>query len=177
MRIEPCRVAGAYVVEVDPVEDVRGSFARTFCRAEFERAGLDPCIDQCSMSWNRRAGTLRGMHYQAAPHEEAKLVRVTRGSVFDVVLDLRPGSETYLRWHGVELTYANRRALYIPKGCAHGFQTLADDTEVFYQISVPFVAAAARGVRWDDAAFGIGWPQASERILSDRDRHYPDYSL
>ena len=175
MRIESTPIVGVHVVEVDLVEDVRGAFARTFCREEFERHGLDPCVAQCSVSWNRLAGTLRGMHYQAPPHAECKLVRATRGAIFDVALDLRPESPTWLRWFGVELSHANRRALYIPEGCAHGFQTLVDDSEVFYQISVPYVAESGRGVRWDDPAFAIAWPTAASRVIAERDRAYPDF--
>ncbi|HEX6040824.1 dTDP-4-dehydrorhamnose 3,5-epimerase [Longimicrobium sp.] len=175
MIFVPTLLDGAWVVEPEPVEDERGFFARTWCADEFRARGLDPALAQCSVSFNRRRGTLRGMHFQAAPHAEAKLVRCTRGALWDVVVDLRPGSPTFTRWFGVELTADNHRALYVPQGFAHGFQTLADDTEVFYQISVPYAPGAGRGVRWDDPAFGIRWPHADARILSDRDRAYPDF--
>lgn len=139
---------------------------------------MNPAIAQCSTSFNRCAGTLRGMHYQAEPHAEAKLVRCTRGAIYDVALDLRPRSSTYRHWHGEELSADNGRALFIPEGCAHGFQTLDDDTEILYLISTPYEASAGRGVRWDDPAFGIVWPDPgyTGRILSDRDATYPDYT-
>jgi dTDP-4-dehydrorhamnose 3,5-epimerase len=170
-------VAGALVVEPQPIEDERGFFARTFSAEEFAERGLDVRVDQCSVSFNARAGTLRGMHYQAAPHGETKLVRCTRGAIFDVAVDLRPDSPTYLRWAGLELTAENGRALYVPEGCAHGFQTLTDGAEVLYQISTPYVPDAARGVRWDDPAFGIEWPEAPPggRTMSARDAEYPDF--
>jgi dTDP-4-dehydrorhamnose 3,5-epimerase len=170
-------VAGALVVEPQPIEDERGFFARTFSTEEFAARGLDARVDQCSASFSVRAGTLRGMHYQAAPHGETKLVRCTRGAIFDVAVDLRRESPTYLRWAGVELSADNRRALYVPEGCAHGFQTLVDGAEVLYQISMPYVPAAARGVRWDDPAFGIDWPDApiGGRTMSARDAAYPDF--
>ena len=175
MIFTPAPLPGVFVIEAEPHRDERGLFARTFCKETFEARGLATGFAQCSTSFNARAHTLRGLHYQAAPHGERKLVRVTRGSVHDVVVDLRPGSGTYCRWFGVELSAENRRQLYIPEGLAHGFQTLAEGSEVFYQISVPYVAAAARGVRWDDRAFGIEWPAADARILSSRDREYPDF--
>ncbi|MHC5009543.1 MAG: dTDP-4-dehydrorhamnose 3,5-epimerase [Planctomycetota bacterium] len=175
MRFEATAVEGVFVVELEPIEDDRGFFARTWCREAFAARGLNPDLAQCSISFNRRRGTLRGMHYQAAPHEEAKLVRVTRGALFDVALDLRPTSPSFRRWTGVELSAENRRMLYLPEGVAHGFQTLEDATEVLYQISVPFHAASARGVRWDDPAFRITWPEATDRILSERDASYPDF--
>ncbi|MCA1684726.1 MAG: dTDP-4-dehydrorhamnose 3,5-epimerase [Planctomycetia bacterium] len=168
-------LAGAFLVEPERLEDGRGFFARTWCRREFEARGLDPRLAQCSVSFNARRGTLRGMHYQAAPHAEAKLVRCTRGAVFDVVLDLRPGSPTFARWASSELTADDHRMLYVPAGFAHGFQTLADRTEVFYQMSEPFEPSSARGVRWDDPAFGIAWPPAADRVISERDRGFPDF--
>jgi dTDP-4-dehydrorhamnose 3,5-epimerase len=170
-------VTGVLVVEADPLEDERGFFARTFSTEEFAARGLDSRVDQCSISYNARAGTLRGMHYQAAPHGEAKLVRCTRGTIYDVAVDLRPESPTYLHWAGAELSAGNRRALFVPEGCAHGFQTLLDGAEVLYQISTPYVPDAARGVRWDDPAFGIEWPDAPPggRKMSARDADYPDF--
>jgi dTDP-4-dehydrorhamnose 3,5-epimerase len=168
-------VAGAFIVEPEAVHDERGFFARTFSSSEFAAHALEPAIAQCSISFNPRRGTLRGMHYQQAPHAETKLVRCTRGSVFDVVLDLRRDSPSFGEWAGVELTGENHLAMYVPEGCAHGFQTLTDDAEVFYQISVPFAADAGRGVRWDDSAFGIDWPIAVE-VISQRDATYPDFA-
>lgn len=170
-------VAGAVVIEPGRFTDERGHFARTYCESEFCKRGLDARVSQCSTSFNISAGTLRGMHYQADPHAEAKLVRCTRGAVHDVALDLRPDSPSYRRWHAVELSEENGRALFVPAGCAHGFQTLRDASEVLYQISVPYEPSAARGVRWDDPAFGISWPAPppSGRTLSDRDSTYPDF--
>jgi dTDP-4-dehydrorhamnose 3,5-epimerase len=168
---------GAYVVELEPIEDERGWFARTFDAAAFEELGLDAAVVQCNASFNRRAGTLRGMHYQAEPHGEAKLVRCTRGAIFDVIVDLRPWSATTCRWFGIELRAGDAASLFVPAGFAHGFQTLGDDTEVHYQMSHRYVPEAARGVRWDDPAFGIEWPEppASGRVISDRDRSYADF--
>jgi dTDP-4-dehydrorhamnose 3,5-epimerase len=168
-------LAGAFLVELEPVHDERGSFARSWDAEEFRRHGLNPQLAQCSLSWNRSAGTLRGMHYQAPPHAEAKLVRCTRGAIYDVLLDLRDDSPTRCRWVSVELSAESPRMVYIPEGFAHGFQTLRDDCEVTYQISVPFHPESSRGVRWDDPAFGIRWPDAPKRILSQRDRGYPDF--
>jgi len=164
-----------FVIEPQPIEDERGFFARTFAHDEFRKRGLRTSFAQCSVSYNRKAGTLRGMHFQRAPHEEAKLIRCTSGAIFDVALDLRRESPSYRRWFSVELTAENRRMIYVPEGVAHGLQTLADHSEVFYQISVPFEAAAAAGVRWDDPAFGITWPPADRRVISARDRSYPDF--
>lgn len=165
---------GAFVIVPQRSEDERGFFARTWCRREFESHGLEPGLVQCSISYNRRAGTLRGMHYQAAPHGEAKLVRCTTGAIHDVIIDLRPRSRTYLRHYAAVLTAESREMLYVPRGFAHGFQTLADDTEVFYQMSQFHAPGSARGVRWDDPAFGIAWPPA-DRTMSERDRTYPDF--
>lgn len=167
---------GAFVVEPEFVEDERGFFARTFCASEFAARNLATSFPQCSISYNRRSGTLRGMHFQETPHAESKLVRCTRGAIFDVIVDLRPDSPTFKQWIGVELTAADRLALYIPEGLAHGFQTLVDDTEVFYQISTPYHAPSSRGVRWDDPAFGIEWPHQEHRTISDRDRSHSDFA-
>jgi dTDP-4-dehydrorhamnose 3,5-epimerase len=161
-------------MEPDRHADVRGYFARTFCEKDFVDHGLEPRISQCSVSFNRRKGTLRGMHYQAAPFEEAKVVRCNRGAIYDVIIDLRPASPAFKKWFGVRLDEQNGHMLYIPKGFAHGFQTLADDTEVFYQMSQVFSPQHARGVRWNDPAFSIEWPD-DERIILDRDRNYPDF--
>ena len=174
MRLTETELPGVHVVEFEPQRDERGFFARIFDAREFDAHRLDPRVAQCSLSFNERAGTLRGMHFQAAPHGEAKLVRCVAGALYDVALDLRPSSEAYLRWVGVELTAANRQALYIPEGVAHGFQTLADGTEILYSISEFYEPEAGRGVRWDDPAFGIEWPDA-ERTIAERDRGWPDF--
>jgi dTDP-4-dehydrorhamnose 3,5-epimerase len=170
-----CAVRGAFVIEPERLEDDRGFFARTWSAEEFAARGLDPCLAQCSVSFNRAPHTLRGMHYQAAPHEETKVVRCTRGAMYDVVLDLRADSPSYRRWFGVELRPETLRMLYVPKGCAHGFLTLEADTEVFYQISTPFHGPSGRGVRWDDPAFAIEWP-AEPRVMAERDRRFADHT-
>ncbi len=172
MRFTPTPIDGVVIVDPEPASDERGLFARTWDPEEFLAHGLDPQVRQCSVSYNVTRGTLRGLHYQAEPHAEVKLVRVTAGAVLDVAVDLRAGSPTYRGWVGVELTADNRRALYVPQGCAHGLFTLVDGTEVFYQISAAFVAEAVRGVRWDDPAIGIGWP-GQPQVMSDRDRSWP----
>lgn len=176
MRFVETEIAGVTVVELERQEDERGFFARVWCREELAAQGLTGELAQCSVSRNPRAGTLRGMHFQRAPHEEAKLVRAMRGAIFDVVVDLRPGSETRGRWLGVELDAESGRGLYVPEGVAHGFQTLADDTDVLYLISAAYAPDAAGGVRWDDPAFGIAWPPAAERVISERDRSWPDWA-
>jgi dTDP-4-dehydrorhamnose 3,5-epimerase len=177
MIFRETKLSGAFVVEPERFEDERGFFARSWSAREFAERGLDPALAECNVSFNRRAGTLRGMHYQAAPHAQAKLVRCPRGRIYDVIIDLRPESETFRRWVGVELSAENGAMLYVPEGFAHGFQTLADDTEVFYQMSAYYEAASGRGVRWDDPAFGVEWPEAGERIMNARDRDYPDFEL
>ena len=164
------------MIEPEMHEDHRGFFARTFCRREFEANGLNPDVVQCNISFNRRKGSLRGMHFQASPYSEAKLVRCTAGSIYDVIIDLRPSSSSFKKHIGVELSARNRKMLYIPEGFAHGFQTLEDDTEVFYQMSQFYSAEHSRGVRWDDPAFGISWPPG-DRIIIERDRTYPDFRL
>jgi dTDP-4-dehydrorhamnose 3,5-epimerase len=175
--IEETRLAGAFVIEIEPLRDERGFFARTFDRELFEQQGLAGDVIQSSVSFNDRAGTLRGMHYQAEPHGEEKLVRCTRGAVLDVIVDLRPESPTYCEWLAVELDEHSHRALYIPRGVAHGFQTLVDASELLYQMSTPYVPGAGRGVRWDDPAFGVEWPEPpAGRIMSERDRTYPDFA-
>jgi dTDP-4-dehydrorhamnose 3,5-epimerase len=169
-------IGGAWVIEVEPVSDERGDFARTFDAEAFEQRGLSSDIVQCSTSFNRRAGTLRGMHYQAGAAAECKLVRCTVGAVYDVIVDLRADSPTHARWHAVELTSERRNAIYVPLGVAHGFQTLADRSELLYMIDRAYEPGAARGVRWDDPAFGIDWPAPpGERIVSARDRGFEDY--
>jgi dTDP-4-dehydrorhamnose 3,5-epimerase len=175
VRFLETKLAGAYLVELEPREDVRGSFVRTWCRDELAEHGLSTAVSQCSVSRNTRAGTLRGLHFQAVPHEEVKLVRCTHGAIFDVIVDLRLRSETEGEWIGVELTATAGNALYVPKGFAHGFQTLVDESEVFYMMSDPYVPEASTGVRWDDPAFGIEWPPAASRTISERDRSWPDY--
>jgi dTDP-4-dehydrorhamnose 3,5-epimerase len=172
VRFAETPLAGAFVVEIEPLKDERGLFARSFCRKEFEAHGLDPAVAQCNVSHNVRRGTLRGLHYQAPPHEEAKLVRCTRGAIWDVIVDLREASKTRLQWFAAELSADNHRALYVPRGFAHGFQTLADDSEVFYQMSEFYRPDGARGIRWNDPSIGIRWPLA-EPILSARDRDLP----
>ncbi len=175
LRFEPTPLEGAWLLIPERLEDERGFFARTWCRREFGARGLSTAIAQCSVSFNHRAGVLRGMHYQAPPHSETKIVRCTRGAIFDVIVDLRPASRTFRRWFGAELTADNHRMLYVPDGFAHGFQTLVDCSEVFYQISAFYEREAAHGVRWNDPAFGIEWPPAGERIISARDRAYEDF--
>ena len=168
------KLAGAFVIEPERRADKRGFFARTYCRQEFEEHGLNPDVVQCNVSFNKRKGTLRGMHYQAAPFAEVKLVRCTSGSIYDVIIDLRPASATFKQYFAAELSAENRRMLYIPEDFAHGFQTLQDDTEVFYQMAQGYSAEHARGVRWNDPAFGIEWPK-DERIIIQRDQNYPDF--
>lgn len=168
------KLVGAYVIEPARHSDERGFFARAFDQEAFAARGLNPVIVQCNISYNRLRGTLRGMHYQAAPHAETKLVRCTAGVVYDVIVDLRPDSPTFCQWISVELSADNRRLLYVPEGFAHGLQTLADDTEVFYQMGAPYVAEAARGVRYNDPAFGIAWP-LPVTVIADRDRDYEDF--
>lgn len=174
MKFAETPVRGVWIIDLELRQDERGFFARSFCRREFAERGIDFDIVQCNVSHSGRRGTLRGMHWQRRPHEEAKIVRVVRGAVWDVALDLRADSPTYKRHVGVELTAESRRMIHVPQGCAHGFLTLADDTEVEYLMSEYFVADAARGLRWDDPAFGLAWPEAV-RVISARDRSYPDY--
>jgi dTDP-4-dehydrorhamnose 3,5-epimerase len=171
-------VDGAYVVEQERHADERGFFARTWAEEELAERGLDVRVAHMNTSFNARAGTLRGLHLQAAPHEESKLVRATRGAIWDVAVDLRPHSPTYLRWHGVRLDEDQGLAYYIPGGCAHGFVTLVDSAEVLYIMSTPYIPDAGWGVRWDDPAFGIEWPEAPPggRTVSERDRTWPDFA-
>ena len=174
MIFTPLKLPGAFLIDLERQDDERGFFARTWSRSEFEEHGLNPRIEQCSVSFNRRRVTLRGMHYQAAPYEEAKIVRCTTGAIYDVIIDLRSSSPTFARWEAAELSAHTHRMLYVPEGFAHGFLTLEDDTEVFYQISEVYSPDHSRGVRWDDPAFGIAWP-ADDRTIVERDRHYPDF--
>ncbi|MCK5613606.1 dTDP-4-dehydrorhamnose 3,5-epimerase [Candidatus Pacearchaeota archaeon] len=175
MLFTETELEGAFVIELEKFEDERGFFARTWCRKEFEAQGLNVNLAQCNTSFNRKKGTLRGMHYQTHPHKETKLVRCTKGALYDVIIDLRSRSKTYTKWIGVELTAENRKMLYVPEGFAHGFQTLVNDTEVFYQMTAFFVSESGRGVRWDDPLFDIKWPPEDDRILSDKDRLYEDF--
>jgi dTDP-4-dehydrorhamnose 3,5-epimerase len=174
MIIREVLLPGAFVVEPEPIEDERGFFARSYGKHEFEAQGLETQIAHTSLAFNRLRGTLRGMHYQVAPFEECKLVRCTRGGIYDVLVDLRPDSPTYCRWFGVELTAENRLSLYVPVGVAHGYMALADESEVLYQISAEYSPEHARGVRWDDPAFAIEWPEQPV-VISDRDRSHPDF--
>ncbi len=172
MKFTPVSIEGAFIVELEPLGDERGFFARSFCQEEFRQQGIDPLVAQCNISFNRHRGTLRGLHYQVKPHEEAKLVRCTQGVIWDVIVDLRENSPTRYRWFAVELTAENRQALYVPRGIAHGFQTLSDNSEVFYQMSEFYHPESARGVRWDDPVIGITWP-IDNPVLSTRDKSYP----
>jgi dTDP-4-dehydrorhamnose 3,5-epimerase len=170
--ITPTEIDGVLIVDVEPLRDERGLFARTFCRDEFAAAGLTVDVAQCSVAHNHRAGTIRGMHWAGEPVRETKLVRVTRGALLDVVVDTRPDSPTWLRHVAVELTADDHRALFIAAGLAHGYQTLVDDTEAFYQMNVPFRPGFDRGLRYDDPALGIGWPLPAT-VVSDKDRSWP----
>lgn len=165
---------GAVIIEAERQEDARGFFARTWCQRECEAHGINPHVVQCNISFNKRKGTLRGLHYQLPPFEEAKLVRCTMGAIYDVIVDLRPDSPTYKQHFAVVLSADNRTMLYVPEGFAHGFQTLVDKTEVFYLMSQYYAPAYAAGVRWNDPAFGIAWPE-DDRIIVDRDRKHPDF--
>lgn len=177
MIFTPTPLPGAMLIDLEPKADERGSFARSLCVEEFARHGLNGRMAQQSISWNARRGTLRGLHYQATPHAEDKLVRVTRGAIFDVIVDLRPGSATFGHWYSVELSAQNHCQLYIPQGLAHGFQTLEDDCEVFYQMTTSFHPSAARGIRWDDPTLAITWPlpklARDEGRMSARDQGWP----
>ena len=172
MRFLETKLKGAWIIEPELAEDARGVFARTFCQREFEAHRLNPRVAQCSRSFNPRRGTLRGMHYQIAPHEEAKLIRCVRGAIYDVAIDARRSSSTFTQWVAVELTAQNARMLYVPEGVPHGFQTLADDTEVLYQMSEFHHPECARGLRWDDPAFGVAWPLRPPTVMSEQDQSY-----
>ncbi len=174
MNYRQTALDGLWTLELDRFEDERGFFARSFCRREFEQHGLEPRIEQCNISFNRERGTLRGLHYQAPPHEEDKLVRCTMGAIWDVAVDLREGSPTFRRWFGTTLSAENRRMFYIPKGFAHGFITLEENSEVFYQMSVAYQPDSAGGFPWDDPAFAIEWP-AEPEVISEQDRSRPRF--
>ena len=175
MIFSETKLAGAYVIECEQLEDERGFFARLWSEQDFAERGLVPHFIESNTSFSRKQGTLRGMHYQAAPHGQVKLVRCTAGAVYDAIIDLRPDSPTYKQWDSVELSADNRLMLYVPIDFAHGFQTLVDGTEVTYQMSSPYNPASSRGVRWDDPTFGITWPEA-ERVIIARDREYSDFA-
>lgn len=174
MRFIDTKLKEAFIIELEPKEDERGFFARSFCQEEFKAHGLNSRVVQCNISFNRKRGTLRGLHYQIAPYEEAKLVRCTRGAIYDVIIDLRPESPTFKQWIGVELTAENHRMLYVPEGFAHGFQTLEDNTEVFYQVSEFYHPESERGVRWDDPAFNIEWP-LPVTVVSEKDQRWSNF--
>ena len=174
MKFTPLKLTGAYIIEPEALVDERGIFARTYCRKEFEERGLNPILVQCSTSFNERRGTLRGLHYRVAPHAEVKLVRCTRGAVYDVVVDLRPESPTFRKWCAIELTADNRTMVYVPEGFAHGFETLEDSSEVFYQMSEFREPAHERGIRWSEPAFKFKWP-FEPVVISARDRTYTDF--
>ncbi len=175
MKIHPTTLNSAYLITLNIFSDNRGFFARTYCRSEFEKHELSSHFEQCSISFNHKKGTLRGMHFQKNPHAETKLVRCSRGKIFDVLIDLRPDSSTFAQWEGHILSGENRHMLYIPEGFAHGFQTLEDNTEVFYQISNSYVPSHASGVRWNDPAFSINWP-LEVTVISEKDQTFPDFN-
>ena len=176
MKFIETKIKGAFVIELERLEDERGFFARTWDSNEFTAKGLNPKLAQCSISFNKNKGTLRGMHWQATPHVEAKVVRCTTGAIYDVILDLRPDSPTFKQWFSVELTAENWKELYIPEGVAHGFQALSDNSEVYYQISEYYHPESAKGVRWNDPAFNIKWPLSVTEI-SPKDSAYSDWKL
>jgi dTDP-4-dehydrorhamnose 3,5-epimerase len=177
MNFTETELKGVYIIESERFEDERGFFSPCFSERDFAERGLTSHFVENNISYNRRRGTLRGLHYQEMPYGQAKLVRCTRGAIFDVTVDLRPASPTFRKWVGVELTAENQLMLYMPGDMGHGFQTLEDDTEVFYQVSTVYRPDAYRGVRWDDPAFGIEWPLADERVILARDSSYPDFEL
>lgn len=175
MQFIPVGLDGVYLIEPELISDSRGFFARTFCINEFKDNGLNSNLVQCNISYNKLRGTLRGMHFQKSPYPETKLVRCTQGSIYDVIIDLRSDSQTFTHWFGAELSADNRKALYIPEGFAHGFVTLADSSEVLYQMSEIFHSEYAGGVRWDDPAFAIEWPEPI-KVIAERDQSYPDFN-
>jgi len=175
MKISEMKLKGAYLIDIEPISDERGFFSRISCQHEFEKHKMNPRFVQSNISFNKLKGTLRGMHYQAVPYEEDKLVRCTRGAIYDVIVDLRQNSATYLKWVSVELSESNYKMLYIPKGLAHGFQTLVDATEVHYKHTEFYSPQASQGVRWDDPVFEIEWPEVDERIISEADSNWPTF--
>lgn len=174
MRFTPSRIPGAWVIDIEPIHDQRGFFAMTWLPEEFHKRGLDLALAQCNVAFNHKRGTLRGMHFQTAPHAQAKLVRATRGALLDVIVDLRPESPAYCRWDAVELTADNHRMLYMPEGLAHGYLTLTDDVEAYYHASTPWAPQAEGGVRWNDPVFAIEWP-FDPVVISERDAGWPPY--
>ena len=174
MHFIPIDLEGAYLIEPEVISDERGFFSRTYCQNEFSSRGINSKIVQCNISYNKLRGTLRGMHFQKAPHSEAKLIRCTQGRIYDVIIDLRSNSKTFSKWFGVELTAENRIALYVPEGFAHGFITLKDDTEVLYQMTEFYHPASSAGVRWNDPRFSIKWP-IEVKVISERDDSYPEF--
>lgn len=168
---------GAYIVKLTPIEDERGFFARSFCKREFEKHKLEFSVTQCNISYNKKKGILRGMHYQKKPYEEAKLISCIKGAIYDVIIDMRCDSPTYCKWISVELTAKDYEMLYIPGGFAHGFQTLENNTTVFYHMSEFYHPESEMGIRWDDPIFAIKWPRAKKRFISTKDRSYPDYMI
>ena len=175
MIFHETKLAGVFEIQIETHNDERGFFARSWCQKEFDEHGLNSALVQCNISYNARKGTLRGMHYQAEPFGEAKLIRCTAGAIYDVAIDLRPQSSSYKQWVGVTLSAENHAMLYIPEGCAHGFLTLEDKTEIFYQMSEFYHQESARGLRWNDPAFQVEWPEAI-KVISERDRTYPDFT-
>lgn len=174
MIFEETQLHGSFIITPERLKDLRGFFARTWCRKEFEAYGLNTVLTQSNIAFNYKKGTLRGMHFQKSPHEEVKLIRCTAGSIFDVIIDLRPRSSTYMKWTGIELTAENRKMFYVPAGFAHGYQTLTDNSEVFYQVSQYYAPEAEDGVRWNDPVFQIEWPD-DYRIISEKDQKWPDF--
>jgi dTDP-4-dehydrorhamnose 3,5-epimerase len=172
MRFTPSRIAGAWVIDIEPIHDHRGFFATTWLPEQLRRHGIEPRLAQCNLAFNHKRGTLRGMHFQKAPHAQAKIIRVTRGAVLDVIVDLREDSPTYRQWDSVELSADNRRMFYMPAGVAHGYLTLTDDVEAYYHASTPWAPQAESGVRWNDPAFGIRWP-FEPVVISEKDRTWP----
>lgn len=170
------RLSGAYIIEIEKRMDNRGFFARSFCRQEFDKHGLNPDIMQTNIGFSQSRGTLRGLHYQLPPHAETKLIRCTDGSLYDVILDLRPSSRTFKEWMGIELSSRNYKMLYVPGGFAHGYLTLEDNTEVLYQVSEYYSPDSERGIRWNDKNFAIEWPTMENLIISEKDQQWPDWS-
>jgi dTDP-4-dehydrorhamnose 3,5-epimerase len=177
IKFTETKLKGAFVIDPEKFEDERGFFARSFSQREFENHGINPRMAECNISFSKKRYTVRGMHFQSEPFAQAKLVRCTKGAIYDVIIDLRPESTTFKQWVGVELTAENRRMLYVPTQFAHGFQTLKDDTEVFYQISNVYAPQTEGGVRWNDPAFAIAWPTTNGITINERDRTYPDFKL
>ena len=172
MQFTPSRIPGAWVIDIKPIHDHRGFFAMTWLPEEFRKRGIEPALAQCNLAFNHQRGTLRGMHFQHAPHAQAKIVRATRGALLDVIVDLRPDSPTYRQWDAVELSADNRRMFYMPEGVAHGYLTLTDDVEAYYHASTPWAPQAESGVRWNDPAFAIQWP-FDPIVISDKDANWP----